>query len=602
MPLARMALFQGSARSNLQQQRGRGGGTVTAYERVRDGLEADGRAVKEKSAGTLIAQCPAHPDSKPSLSVGPRRDGKGVVVHCHAGCTPQEVVAAVDLAMRDLFDDDGLRQVFNPRRDYPYPDGRVTHRRPGQEKGKKKFWQTNPGGSALFGSDRLGDALRVYVTEGEKDAEAIEAIGGTAVSKAEGVGGAAAFDWTPLHGRDVTIVAHADAPGRKHAAEVFAILDGRTTSLQIVEAKAGNDAADHIAAGYGLGDFVESTAPPPESETEPQSPEAVDLAALRASMVDGGAFLFDQQAVTVPLWGDGDDILWAEGESLMIAGPPGLGKTTLAQLTMLAQIGLGDGTVLGLPVALRDGPILYLAMDRPQQIRRSMLRMCKPEDREVLAERVVIWKGPPPADIAQNPELLTRLALAAGASTVYIDSVKDAALGLSEDAVGAGYNRARQHLLANGIELLELHHTIKKSANGGPPAALADIYGSAWITAGTGSVVLLKGEAGDAVVKFKHLRQPAGEVGPLTLLHDQDAGRMTVERGIDLVELITVRPGGLTAKRAAALMFDTDKPDKSQVEKARRKLDGLVKTGKLRREAGGKGGGEDRDEARWLPA
>jgi hypothetical protein len=599
MPLARMALFQGSARSNLQQHRGRGGGTVTAYKRVRDALEANGRAVKEKSADTLIAQCPAHPDSKPSLSVGPRDDGKGVVVHCHAGCTPQEVVAAVDFTMSDLFDDDGLRQVFNPRRDYPYPDGRVVHRKP-----DKSFPQSGiTSGTALFASDRLGEARRVYVTEGEKDVEAIEAIGGAAVSPPQGANtDPARFDWTPLHGRDVEIVADADDAGRQHAAEVFRLLDGLTMSLRIIEAAAGKDAADHIAAGYGLGDFVESTAPPPELETEPRSPEAVDLAALRASMVDGGAFLFDQQAVTVPLWGDGDDILWAEGESLMIAGPPGLGKTTLAQLTMLAQIGLGDGTVLGLPVALRDGPILYLAMDRPQQIRRSMLRMCKPEDRDVLAERVMIWKGPPPADIAQNPELLTRLALAAGASTVYIDSVKDAALGLSEDAVGAGYNRARQHLLANGIELLELHHTIKKSANGGPPAALADIYGSAWITAGTGSVVLLKGEAGDAVVKFKHLRQPAGEVGPLTLLHDQDAGRMTVERGIDLVELITVRPGGLTAKRAAALMFDTDKPDKSQVEKARRKLDGLVKTGKLRREAGGKGGGEDRDEARWLPA
>ena len=29
-----------------------------------------------------------------------------------------------------------------------------------------------------------------------------------------------------------------------------------------------------------------------------------------------------------------------------------------------------------------------------------------------------------------------------GADTVYLDSVKDAAIGLSDDAVGAGYNRA----------------------------------------------------------------------------------------------------------------------------------------------------------------
>ena len=57
---------------------------------------------------------------------------------------------------------------------------------------------------------------------------------------------------------------------------------------------------------------------------------------------------------TVPaLWGDGTEVLWAEDESLMIAGPMGLGKTTLAVLLMHAQLGVGDGTVLGLPVAER---------------------------------------------------------------------------------------------------------------------------------------------------------------------------------------------------------------------------------------------------------
>jgi hypothetical protein len=32
------------------------------------------------------AQCPNHDDGRASLSIGPRRDGRGVVVYCHAGC------------------------------------------------------------------------------------------------------------------------------------------------------------------------------------------------------------------------------------------------------------------------------------------------------------------------------------------------------------------------------------------------------------------------------------------------------------------------------------------------------------------------------------
>ena len=321
-----------------------------------------------------------------------------------------------------------------------------------------------------------------------------------------------------------------------------------------------------------------------------------DLGYIRSMFVGGGAFVLDIPDVIPALWGHGEDVLWAEGESLMIAGPPGLGKTTAALQLIQAQLGLGDGTVLGLPVTPRLGRILYLAMDRPRQIARAAKRLFGREDRAAL-ERLVVWQGPPPADIAQNPILLLKLARAAGADTVYLDSVKDAAIGLSDDATGAGYNRARQLLLAGGVELVELHHTVKRGANGGPPAAIADVYGSAWITAGTGSVVLLSGDPGDPIVGFKHVRHPAGEVGPFMVRHDQTAGVLTVDGQVDLAELATtVGFGGLTAKYAAAVLFSATEPTAQQVEKARRRLDKLVKVGGLRREDGVQGGAP----ARWF--
>lgn len=321
----------------------------------------------------------------------------------------------------------------------------------------------------------------------------------------------------------------------------------------------------------------------------------------RDNFVNGAAFILDAPTEVPALVGHGNEVLWAQGESLMIAGPMGLGKTTMAIQLMREQLGLGSGQFLGLPVVPRDGRILYLAMDRPRQVARAARRLFTDTDRSVLADRVVIWRGPPPSDIAKNPIILAKLAAEAGAGTVYLDSVKDAAIGLSDDAVGAGYNRARQHLLAQGVELAELHHTVKRGANGAAPTTAADVYGSAWITAGTGSIVLLGGEPGDPIVEFRHVRTPANEIGPLRLLHDQDAGIVTIDEKADLVALATVQgPDGLSAKLAATVLFTTDSPNRAQVEKARRKLNRLVDKKLLLRRDGTKGGGADRDVSTWV--
>lgn len=47
------------------------------------------------------AQCPAHEDKTPSLSVAAGDQG-GIIVHCHAGCSAEAVVNALGLTLRDL--------------------------------------------------------------------------------------------------------------------------------------------------------------------------------------------------------------------------------------------------------------------------------------------------------------------------------------------------------------------------------------------------------------------------------------------------------------------------------------------------------------------
>jgi hypothetical protein len=69
----------------------------------------------KKSGSGFSARCPVHDDHSPSLSIKEGDDGR-VLVHCHAGCPPQEVVAALGLTMPDLFPANG-----KPRRPPPAP-------------------------------------------------------------------------------------------------------------------------------------------------------------------------------------------------------------------------------------------------------------------------------------------------------------------------------------------------------------------------------------------------------------------------------------------------------------------------------------------------
>lgn len=298
--------------------------------------------------------------------------------------------------------------------------------------------------------------------------------------------------------------------------------------------------------------------------------------------VDGWTFISAAADKVPAVWGEGDSLLWAQGEPCMIVGPDGVGKTSLAQ--QLAIKRLTGGTFLGLPVVKATGKVLYLAADRPAQAARSMRRMVTDEDEDMLRERLIVHRGPPPFDILKDPLWTLRdWVLSLDATDLIIDSLKDLAAKLSDDEVGGIINRAFQEATASGVELTALHHQRKQQPGVPSPKRLQDVYGSRWLTAGMGSVICLWGEPGDLVVSFKHLKQPVEEVGPFDLLHDHVHGSTTLHDHTDLEQYLANTPNGLTCKDAARLVFNKEDPKPNDIEKARRKLEALIARNRAQR-------------------
>jgi replicative DNA helicase len=175
-----------------------------------------------------------------------------------------------------------------------------------------------------------------------------------------------------------------------------------------------------------------------------------------------------------------------------------------------------------------------------------------------------------------------------GCDVVVIDSLKDLCLDLSTDSSGSAVNRALQMCLAEGVDVLALHHQRKKGGgeNSPKPNTLDAVYGSAWITAGAGSVVLLWGEPGSLVQELIHLKSPMDPVGPLTIEMDNYAGTTEIAKQWNAVAYLSMK-GDVGASVAEAVRAEHGR----DVERGgrlwkqtERKLNGLVRSGKARKD------------------
>jgi len=278
-------------------------------EQMLAALDAHGCDPRRAGAG-WAARCPAHDDRRASLSVAAGDNG-GAVVHCHAGCEPSAVVAALGLRLSDLMPNNGKTGRKTPHAGRPspkpapsngqsYPTAEAAigtfakqfggrppdqrwdyHDAAGDVVGAVLRWNQPDGSKAIRPLRRnldgtwaigalseprplyrlpavlaAGAETPVVAAEGEKTVDAAWQCGLVATTSAGGAGAANKTDWQPLAGRRVVILPDNDEPGEQYAEDVAQlVLAAGAKEVRVLRLV---DFAKELPVGGDLADVLES--------------------------------------------------------------------------------------------------------------------------------------------------------------------------------------------------------------------------------------------------------------------------------------------------------------------------------------------------------
>lgn len=362
----------------------------------------------KRSGGGYSARCPAHEDKNASLSVK-QGDNGGIVLHCHAGCTPEQVVGALGLSMKDLFPD-GDRPRFDRRQEHrPRPTSREDKGRiaaqydytdeNGQLLARKTRWETAVGGKRKktftwshpegqgFQSGRNGMAVpyhlpelvkaeTVFLCEGEKDVDNLTAQGLAATCSPDGAGTGSKWrdTYTPYFaGKTVYILQDNDEVGKKFAqyeaqklspvAQEVKVLDLTALWPGLPEHGDISDVMEHLGATQALADLLELADKAPG--WEPSPPEKSPFLSSFHTLSD---FAEEEPSWLVEGW-------IPEGQITLLAADGGTGKTTL-WCNLVAALSSGRPCLLDSPDVKRE-PLKVAFFSTEDSVKKKLKRQLR---------------------------------------------------------------------------------------------------------------------------------------------------------------------------------------------------------------------------------
>ncbi len=271
----------------------------------------------KRSGRRWSAPCPAHRDSKPSLSIT-ERAGR-ILIHCHAGCTPEAVCRAAGIEVSDLFADDRPRarrssKKVGARYDYTDQEGRLLFQvvrfepkafRQRRTDGQGGWaWNLDGVRPVLYRLPEVVGADQVIVVEGERDADTARSLGFVATTNPGGAG-----KWRPdyaefLAGKQVTIIADADEPGRRHAQGVASSIFGKAESIKVLELPGAKDLSEWVERGGARDQLLDLVRKLPEWTPPPVPDGAIlsDVLLEIAGLLQSFLAISEAQRDVLALW------------------------------------------------------------------------------------------------------------------------------------------------------------------------------------------------------------------------------------------------------------------------------------------------------------
>lgn len=209
----------------------------------------------------FMALCPAHNDITPSLSIKNCENGD-IKIHCHAGCEFENILMAVGLKAKDLYNNSCEHNITNNDSwefvcEYFYthtlkkvrwllPDGSKQFTWKHRKKEHNAKWENGADGleiplynQSVLEKVKLGEI--VFVVEGEKDVDTLTKHGKIAVCSPHGAtssnpGSKWSSKYTEaLSGHRVAIIQDNDVVGKAYAQTIALKLDDTAQSIKIVD-------------------------------------------------------------------------------------------------------------------------------------------------------------------------------------------------------------------------------------------------------------------------------------------------------------------------------------------------------------------------------